>query len=538
MPVMSSQIISETARRRTFAIISHPDAGKTTLTEKFLLYSGVLTSGAGSVAARRGGRAAASDWMEIEQQRGISISSTVMRFPYRDCLLNLLDTPGHKDFSEDTFRVLAATDAAIMVLDAGKGIEPQTRRLFEVCRERDVPIVTFINKWDRPGRDPWDLLDEIESDLILEPAPVTWPVGEGSSFDGIIDRTRHEYVRFTRTAHGATIAPEQVCALDADELKEIEGFAEALEGVALLDAVDRAFDRKRFEAGDMTPVFFGSALTNFGVGRLLDAVVDLVPSPPPRHDINDEPRPVEAPFSGLVFKVQANTDKNHRDRIAFVRVASGRFERGMTIVHGPTKRSVTTKYVHSVQGQDRETLDEAFPGDVIGLINANGFRPGDAVYVDEPVEWRPMPAFAPTNFMVARARDTSRFKQFRSGVEQLDEEGVVQVLRVPGVGDQAPIFAAVGPLQFEVARHRLEHEFNAPVELSPTSYSVARATDQASLPMLRGLRGVEIVERRDGSIWALFESAFRVRQVSEDKPEAKLERLMADEAVDSFGRRV
>ncbi|MEM7093367.1 MAG: peptide chain release factor 3 [Actinomycetota bacterium] len=533
-----NQILEEAERRRTFAIISHPDAGKTTLTEKFLLYSGVLTAGAGSVTARRGGRSTSSDWMEIEQQRGISISSTVMRFPYRDCLLNLLDTPGHKDFSEDTFRVLAATDAAIMVLDAAKGIEPQTRRLFEVCRERDVPIVTFINKWDRPGRDPFDLLDEIESDLILEPTPVTWPVGDAQDFAGVIDRGRDEYVEFSRVAHGSTIAPEDIHPLDGPELSENALAAEALEGVELLDAVDRTFDRKKFEAGDLSPVFFGSALTNFGVGRLLDAIVDLVPSPPARLDAEDRPRPIDSSFSGHVFKVQANTDKNHRDRIAFLRVASGRFERGMTIVHGPSGRQVTTKYVHSVQGQDRETVDEAFPGDVIGLINANGFRPGDAVYVDEPVEWRPMPAFAPTHFMVARVLDTGRFKQFRSGVAQLDEEGVVQVLRVPDVGDQAPIFAAVGPLQFEVARTRLENEFNAPVELGGTSWSVARATDAESVPSLRGLRGVEVVERSDGSFWALFESAFRVRQVSEDHPDITLERLMADEAVDSFGRRV
>jgi len=535
---MNAEIKAETSRRRTFAIISHPDAGKTTLTEKFLLYSGVLTAGAGSVAGKKGGRSAASDWMEIEQQRGISISSTVMRFPYRDCLLNLLDTPGHRDFSEDTFRVLAATDAAVMVLDAAKGIEPQTRRLFEVCRERDVPIVTFINKWDRPGRDPFDLLDEIERDLILEPTPITWPVGESSTFAGVIDRGRNEYVQFTRTAHGATIAPEQILPLDSPELVENELAAEALEGVELLDGVERIFDRKKFEAGDLTPVFYGSALTNFGVGRLLDAVVDLVPSPPPREDINGEPRALDAPFSGHVFKVQANTDKNHRDRIAFLRVASGRFERGMTVVHGPSGRQVTTKYVHSVQGQDRETVDEAFPGDVIGLVNANGFRPGDAVWVDEPVEWRPMPAFAPTNFQVARVLDTGKFKQFRSGVAQLDEEGVVQVLRIPDVGDQAPIFAAVGPLQFEVARHRLANEFNAPVELSPTSWSVARATDDESVPGLTGLRGVQVVERSDGSKWVLFESAFRVRQVGEDNPDLTLERLMADEAVDSFGRRV
>lgn len=537
----SQQIFDETKRRRTFAIISHPDAGKTTLTEKFLLYSGVLTAGAGAVAAKKG-RGAASDWHEIEQQRGISITSTVMRFDYRDCYINLLDTPGHRDFSEDTFRVLAATDAAVMVLDGAKGIEPQTRRLFEVCREREVPIVTFINKWDRPSRDPFELLDEVESDLILEPTPITWPVGEGTSFSGVIDRARNEYVAFTRTAHGSTIAPEVVVSLDDDvareKLLETEGGEEAFEGIELLDAVERDFDRERFLDGDLSPVFFGSALTNFGVGRLLDAIIDVVPSPPARRDLDGDIRPLDAPFSGHVFKVQANTDKNHRDRIAFLRIASGRFERGMSITHGPSGRAITTKYVHSVQGQDRETLDTAFPGDVIGLVNANGFRPGDAVYVDQPVEWKPMPAFAPTLFQVARARDTSKFKQFRSGVEQLDEEGVVQVLRIPGVGDQAPIFAAVGPLQFEVARHRLESEFNAPVELSPTSWSVARATDEESLDMLRGLRGVEIVERRDGSFWVLFESAFRVRQISEDKPDATLERLIGDNATDSFGRPV
>lgn len=540
----SKQILAETARRRTFAIISHPDAGKTTLTEKFLLYSGVLTAGAGSVTSK-GGRSAASDWMEIEQKRGISISSTVMRFPYRNCLLNLLDTPGHKDFSEDTFRVLAATDAAIMVLDAAKGIEPQTRRLFEVCRERDVPIVTFINKWDRPGRDPFELLDEVEADLILEPTPITWPVGEGTSFDGIIDRAKGEYVRFSRTAHGATIAPEEISTLEElenqanlqdDDLQE--RIAEALEGVELLDAVEREFNSERFEAGDLTPVFFGSALTNFGVGRLLDAIVDVVPSPPPRTDINGDPRPLDDPFSGHVFKVQANTDKNHRDRIAFLRVASGRFERGMPITHGPSGRSITTKYVHSVQGQDRETVDEAFPGDVIGLINANGFRPGDAVYEEKPVEWTPMPAFAPSMFQVARVLDTGKFKQFRSGIAQLDEEGVVQVLRRPDIGDQAPIFAAVGALQFEVARTRLESEFNAPIELNPTSWSIARITDEESAKKLSGLRGIEIVMRSDETLWALFESAFRVRQISQDHPDLTLERLMADEATDSFGRRV
>jgi len=527
----------EAARRRTFAIISHPDAGKTTLTEKFLLYSGQLTAGAGSVKAKGDGRSARSDWMDLEQQRGISISSTVIRFEYRDRFVNLLDTPGHKDFSEDTFRVLAATDAAIMVLDGSKGIEPQTRRLFEVCRERDVPIVTFINKWDRPGRDPFELLDEIEEQLVLEPVPVTWPVGQSGDFRGILDRRDGEFTRYTRTARGSAMAPEEVVDPERAAAEEGDAWTDAAEGIELLDGIGREFDRKRFEAGDLTPVFFGSALTNFGVGKLLDAVVDLVPAPSARPDIEGAPRAVDSPFSAIVFKVQANTDKSHRDRIAFLRVCSGRFERGMVVTHGPTNKPFATKYAASVTGQDRETLDEAWPGDVIGLVNANGFRVGDSVYNEPAVTWPEMPMFAPEYFQVARPADTSKFKQFRSGITQLDEEGVVQVLRVRDVGDQAPIFAAVGPLQFEVARHRLENEFGAPVNLAPTTWNVARLTDAESVPLLRGLRGVEIAERADGTIMALFETAFRVRQIEADNPDITLTRMMADANADAIWRR-
>jgi peptide chain release factor 3 len=520
--------VVEASRRRTFAIISHPDAGKTTLTEKFLLYSGLLTAGAGSVKGKGNSRTAASDWMEIEQQRGISISSTVLRFEYRDHLVNLLDTPGHKDFSEDTFRVLAATDAAIMVLDAASGIEPQTLRLFEVCRARDMPIVTFINKWDRPGRDAFSLLDEIEEQLILEPVPVTWPVGEAGDFRGVIDRQTGDFTRYTRTAGGSTMAGEEIVPAARAAEEEGDAWEEAAEGVELLDELDRTFDRDRFNAGYLTPVFFGSALTNFGVEKLLDAVIDLVPPPSPFVTADDDRRPIDSPFSALVFKVQANTDKAHRDRIAFLRVTSGRFERGMVVTHGPTKKPFATKYAHSVQGQDRETVEEAWPGDVIGLVNANGFRVGDAVYVDDPVDWPEVPTFAPAFFSIARPADTGRFKQFRSGIKQLDEEGVVQVLRVPDVGDQAPIFAAVGQLQFEVARHRLEHEFSAPVELSPTGWNVARVTDAESAAVIRGMRGIEITERSDGTVVALFDGAFRVQQVEKDYPDLTLIRLMGD----------
>ncbi len=492
----------EAARRRTFAIISHPDAGKTTLTEKFLLYGGALQS-AGAVKARGERRRVTSDWMEMEQKRGISITSTVLQFPYRDSVLNLLDTPGHRDFSEDTYRVLAAADAAIMVLDAAKGIEPQTLKLFEVCRERNLPLLTFVNKWDRPGRDPLELLDQVEAQLSVVPTPVTWPVGLPGDFRGVVDRRSGAYVRFTRTARGATEAGEEI--LSAAEAAELEGEAwtRAADELSLLDEVGAHAELDRFHKGEVTPVFFGSALTNFGVRLLLDAVVDLAPSPAPRDDVDGTPRALDAPFSAFAFKVQANMDPSHRDRIAFVRVCSGRFERGMVVTHGPTGKPFATKYAHSVFGQERDTIDEAWPGDVIGLVNATDVTVGDALYLDPPVEFPRLPEFAPEHFVVARVKDTGRFKQFRRGIAQLDEEGVVQVLRDQDLGDQAPMLAAVGPMQFEVASHRLEHEFGAPTELSATSWRIARRTDEASTPTLRGLHGVAVYRRADGTRYAL-----------------------------------
>ncbi len=524
---MSASPTEEAARRRTFAIISHPDAGKTTLTEKFLLYGGALAQ-AGAVKARRGGRAATSDWMELERQRGISITSTVLQFRYRDHVLNLLDTPGHRDFSEDTYRVLAAADAAVMVLDAAKGIEPQTLKLFEVCRDRGLPLVSFVNKYDRPGRPPLELLDEIETRIGLVPTPATWPVGEAGDFRGVLDRRQGRYVRFARTARGATEAPEEVLGPERAEAEEGAAWRVAREEIELLDAVGADVDVKRFLAGDATPVFFGSALTNFGVRLLLDAVVDLAPAPTPRDDASGTPRPLDSPFSAFAFKVQANMDPAHRDRIAFVRVCSGRFERGVVVTHGPTGRPFATKYAHSVFGQERETMEEAFPGDVVGLVNATDVRVGDALWVDAPVTYPSIPSFAPEHFSVARVRDTGRFKQFRKGIAQLDEEGVVQVLRDPDLGDQAPMLAAVGPMQFDVAAHRLEHEFGAAVDLTPTGYRLARRTDAASAPALRRMSGVDVLAKADGTLLALFESPYWLRRVESDQPELTLDRLVAE----------
>ena len=517
----------EVARRRTFAIISHPDAGKTTLTEKFLLYGGALTAGAGAVKARGDRRSATSDWMELEQQRGISITSTVLQFPYRDCVVNLLDTPGHRDFSEDTYRVLAAADAAVMVLDAAKGIEPQTLKLFEVCKARQMPLLTYINKWDRPGRDALELLDEIDHKIGVTAAPVTWPVGIAGDFRGVIDRSTGRFVRFTRTARGATEAPEEIVDADRALAEEGSAWSTACEETELLSTMGLDHDQELFLGGELSPTFFGSAITNFGVRLLLDAVIDLAPAPTPRIDVDHQPRPVEAPFSGFVFKVQANMDKAHRDRIAFLRVCSGRFERGMVVTHATTGKPFATKYAHTVNGAERETLDEAFPGDVVGLVNATDVRVGDTLWLDQPVTFPRIPSFAPEYFSVARVRDTGRFKQFRKGIAQLDEEGVVQVLRDADFGEQAPVLAAVGPMQFDVAVHRLENEFGAPVELSPTSYTVARRTDAASAPVLRGMRGVDVLGRSDGTLIAVFESSYWLDRLIAEQPELMLESLVA-----------
>ena len=514
-------------RRRTFAIISHPDAGKTTLTEKFLLYAGAVAE-AGAVKARAGRRRVTSDWMALEQQRGISITSTVLQFSYRDHVVNLLDTPGHRDFSEDTYRVLAAVDAAIMVLDVAKGIETQTRKLFEVCRARQVPILTFLNKYDRPGRDPLELVDELEDQIDLRATPITWPVGIPGDFRGVIDRRRGSFVRYSRTAHGATAAPEELVDAEQAASEEGDAWTRAVEECALLDEVGASMDVKSFLAGETSPLFVGSALTNFGVRHLLDAVIDLAPPPGPRVDTQGTVRRLDDAFSGFVFKVQANMDPAHRDRVAFVRVCSGHFQRGMTVTHGPSGRPFATKYATSVFGSERDTIDEAWPGDVIGLVNAADLRIGDTLFADVPVEYPAIPRFAPELFVVARARDSSRSKQFRRGVEQLEQEGVVQVLRDDHAGDPAPLLAGVGQMQFEVFAHRLEHEFGAGVELASTSYRVARRTDEATAERLRRTSGARVLTRTDGDLLALFESPLWLARLESEHPDWVLDRLIAE----------
>ncbi|HET9059210.1 MAG TPA: peptide chain release factor 3 [Acidimicrobiales bacterium] len=522
-------ISAEATRRRTFAIISHPDAGKTTLTEKFLLYAGAVAE-AGAVKARGSRRRATSDWMAMEQERGISITSTVLQFSYRDRVVNLLDTPGHRDFSEDTYRVLAAADAAIMVLDVAKGVEAQTLKLFEVCRARQLPVLTFLNKCDRPGKHPLELLDEIEEQIGLKPVPLTWPVGVLGDFRGVLDRRSGEMVRFSRTAHGARMADEERLSAEQAAAEEGDAWAQAEEEAGLLDAIGAVYEEKTFLAGEASPLFVGSALTNFGVRHLLDAVVDLAPAPSGRPDASGRVRPLEAPFSGFVFKIQSNMDPAHRDHVAFVRVCSGRFERGMVVTHGPSGKPFSTKYAASVFGSERDTIDEAYPGDVVGLVNASDLRIGDTLFSAEAVSFPPIPTFAPELFSVARPADTGRSKQFRRGLEQLEQEGVVQVLYEPD-GDRVPVLAAVGRMQFEVFSYRLSEEFGAAVELSTLPYTLARRTDErTAAELLRTGGRVKIMARRDQTLLALFESPYWLARLESDHPDWCLSPVLVEMA--------
>jgi len=524
---LRSRVLAEAARRRTFAVISHPDAGKSTLTEALALHARVIAE-AGAVHGKARRKATVSDWMEMERARGISITSAALQFSYRDAVVNLLDTPGHADFSEDTYRVLSAVDAAVMLLDAAKGLEPQTLKLFQVCRHRGIPVLTVINKWDRPGKDPLELMDEIADRIGLRPTPLTWPVGIAGDFRGVLDRRTGGFVRFTRTAGGATVAPEERLGPAAAHAREGEAWAAAWEEHQLIAADGADHDQGEFLAGRATPVLFASAVQNFGVGQLLDTLLELAPAPAARATTDGEKQGVDAPFSAFVFKVQAGMDAAHRDRVAFARVCSGVFERGMVATHAPTGRPFATKYAQAVFGRERRTLDVAYPGDVIGLVNAAALGIGDTLYVDEPVRYPPLPAFAPEHFSVARAEDSGRYKQFRRGITQLEQEGVVQVLRSDLRGDQAPVLAAVGPMQFEVARHRMAHEFNAPIRLERLDYTLARRTTPADTATLDAIRGVEVLTRGDGAPLALFPDRWRLTFVQRDHPELVLDPLVAD----------
>ncbi|WP_226996280.1 peptide chain release factor 3 [Tessaracoccus flavus] len=520
------EVKSEARRRRTFAVISHPDAGKSTLTEALLLHARIIAE-AGATHGKAGRRATVSDWMDMEKDRGISISSSALQFHHRDVVLNLVDTPGHADFSEDTYRVLTAVDSAIMLLDAAKGMEAQTMKLFEVCRARRIPIITVINKWDRPGLEPLELLDEIESRTGLRPTPLTWPVGIAGHFHGVVDCASGDFVRFTRTPGGSTLAATDRLSAEEASAEVGDDWTNALEEVSLLESDGYVHDQRSFEDQETTPVLFTAAALNFGVGHLLDTVVDIAPSAGPRLDAAGQPRPVESDFSAHVFKVQAGMDRSHRDRLAFARVCSGVFHRGDVVTHEATGRSFATKYAHSVFGRDRETVEIAYPGDIIGLVNAGGLRAGDTLYSGTPVRFPRIPPFAPEHFRVVRPVDIGRHKQFQRGMTQLNQEGVVQVLYSELRGQQAPVMGAVGPMQFEVAVHRMEHEFNAPVHTEQLPYTLAMQTREEDAQRVDQRIGAEVVRRDDGALLALLTDKWQVRGLRHHHPDIVLEPIVA-----------
>lgn len=470
---MSTELTPQVRRRRTFAIISHPDAGKTTLTEKLLLFSGAIQI-AGSVKARKASRHATSDWMEIEKQRGISVASSVMQMEYRDCVINLLDTPGHQDFSEDTYRVLTAVDAALMVIDAANGVEPQTRRLLQVCRARNTPILTFVNKMDREVQEPLALMDEIERELGMEVVPFTWPVGMGKSFHGVMDLREERMRVFTPGEDRNHNDDEILDGLNNPAYAERFGmpYEQAQGEIELLTDAAPAFDSDAFLSGRQTPMFFGSAVNNFGVREVLDALVDLAPAPGARASLQREVAPDEKKFTGVVFKIQANMDPAHRDRIAFVRVASGHFERGMRLKVVRSGKELRPNTVVSFLSQRRELLDEAFAGDIIGIPNHGVLQLGDTLTEGESLQFTGLPFFAPEMFRTVEVADPLRSKQLRAGLTQLGEEGAIQVFRP--VASSMLLLGAVGQLQFEVVAHRLEHEYGVKARIMPSRFQVAR----------------------------------------------------------------
>ncbi len=534
---------AEIARRRTFAIISHPDAGKTTLTEKFLLYGNAIHL-AGSVTARKNQRATASDWMELEKQRGISISSTVLQFDYSGFAVNLLDTPGHKDFSEDTYRVLTAVDAALMVIDAAKGVEAQTRKLFEVCRRRGVPIFTFMNKCDRPTLNALALLDELENVLGLQASPVIWPLGNGPSFRGVYDRRNKQVHLFERVPGGAYQAPVQVASLDDPLVRnklDDYTYGEVKEQLEMLDGAGHPYDLEAIRAGKQTPVYFGSAVNNFGIQLLLDGFLqDSIP-PTSRQSVTvsvpNSPTPCEAreipvtheKFSGFVFKIQANMDPKHRDRIAFLRVCSGKFERDMIVTHQRTGKSMRLSSSHKLFGQERETIDEAWPGDVIGLVGHSEFGIGDTLTEDRSIAFDEIPRFPPEVFTYISNPNPAEAKKFRAGLEQLLQEGVVQSFTARNAPPGATLLAAVGPLQFEVVQYRLESEYGAESRLEATPWTLLKWLEpHPSLKNLSSLivaSGVSFGTDKFEQPVALFPNDWTLRYFLEKNPELKLHDL-------------
>ena len=524
-------LTAQAERRRTFAIVSHPDAGKTTTTEKLLLYAGALDR-AGSVRARAGQNQTTSDWMDFERRRGISITATALQFPYGGRELTLLDTPGHHDFSEDTLRVMTASDCAVVLLDASRGIERQTARLLEVARSRQMPLLVFVNKCDRPGLEPLGLLDSIEAGIGVSATPLNWPVGEPGDFRGLIERGDDSFLRFGRTAHGATAVVEERISAEQAEREVGAPWLRAREELELVESATLEFDRELFHDGEQAAVLFGSAAWNFGVRMLLESIVELTPPPRPFADLQGSERALDAPFSGFVFKVQANMDPRHRDNLAYLRVCSGRFERGMRVTNARSGCELALNYPQQIFGRERSTLDLAWPGDVIGVVNAADLQVGDTVYSADPVAFPPAPRLDPVRFAVARNALGERHKQFERGLRQLDGEGLIQVLRRDPDHPES-ILAGLGDLQFEAVTERLKVEFGVQLRLEPMRLAAARPADPALAEPIRAWPGAEALFRSDGAMLAAFRDDFDLHRfverttLAEIRVDAAGERLVA-----------
>lgn len=520
------ELQDQIAKRRTFAIISHPDAGKTTLTEKLLLYSGMIHT-AGVVRGRKGRKMAASDWMSMEQERGISITASAMQFVYKDTVINILDTPGHQDFSEDTYRTLTAADCAIMVIDAGKGVEKQTRKLFEVCRLRKIPILTFINKMDMPGRDPLDLMDELENILQIHTFAYNWPLGSGRSFCGVYDRTNRNCQLFTKVGvGGAQAALVRTTSLDGSELLEKLGHEEVekIKGeLELIDAAGNTFDYQDFLDGHTTPVFFASALTNFGIEPFFDAFIHLAPPPQARmvNGVSGQEvaiDPVKTPFSAYIFKIQSNMDKKHRDSLAFIRICSGKFERDSVVKHHRLKKDIRLSRPHSMFSGERETLDTAYAGDVVGVINPGTFFIGDTISIEGGFNFKPLPQFQPEIFARITPKDVSKRKSFDKGVVQLSQEGAIQILRPYDDATGDIVYAVVGQLQFEVMQYRLLDEYGVDTNLTTLPYQCS-AWVVGDMRTLQRSSTMALVQDSQAKPMALFNSPWEKQYAIKINPD-------------------
>ena len=509
------QLEQEIKRRRTFAIISHPDAGKTTLTEKFLLYGGAIAL-AGSVKGKKTAKHAVSDWMEIEKQRGISVTSSVMQFQYNDYCINILDTPGHQDFSEDTYRTLMAADSAVMVIDASKGVENQTRKLFKVCVMRHIPIFTFINKMDRESRNPFDLLEQIEQELGIQTYPVNWPIGCGKEFKGVFDREKRHILSFEANngQHEVKATEVDLHSPELDGLIGTENRNTLLEDVELLDGASDAFDLKAVQEGRLSPVFFGSALTNFGVEPFLERFLELTPPPLPRYAGGQEINPYDENFSAFVFKIQANMNKAHRDRITFLRICSGKFERDMEVLHVQGNKKMRLSQPQQIMAQEREIINEAYAGDIIGVFDPGIFSIGDTVCSPgKRFEFEGIPTFAPEHFARIRHKDTMKRKQFVKGTTQIAQEGAIQIFHEPFSGMEEVIVGVVGVLQFEVFEHRMKNEYNVDIIREGLPYQYIRWVSKSPVPVqeLHLSSDTKIVQDFHDNYLLIFTSEWNIR---------------------------